>query len=538
MLLTKDLIESVEEKYIPMLKMVNIPDFTKCIAQFAGLEINEVSERVIKDYLLTWAKNKYRFFELLGNSLRLDIPFEYNHLKEDIQNELKDIAKTYPVYSYWLDEFRNSKTNKITSIFDFDYRFRNKVDELFPQYRMSGSTITHFFKGCLNAPDDLITRLAAIFENQKIKATYTMSIDPVDMMLASENPYDWTSCYRLETGREDSHADGCLAAILDKTSLISYVWNNEGKFTLCNKYHFKNIRYKRMRQWLAISTKMTTIHFNMIYPGKTSYEESFEKQLRCLVEKVVAQHLGVEDKWKKSNEADCWREYYYGYSEYDRNNVWKQVDTEAEEIIVYEKEIACPCGCGGVLPGSQSDYEEEYNGEGFLCENYEERYYCSIAEEYCDHGGEDCEDCWHWRNEHPICDLDVDEEYECDIPDSYYIDDGLMQSCLGHCGNCSRWKEHHPDDEAEESPSEEKAESETTTISVSSLANAQLVVNENPDERRYTICNYFEDTAPLVHINEEPAICTIGRADESILSWRLNTTNVLGVSTNTNIIAE
>ena len=38
------LLENVDERYIPMLKEVNIPDFTKCIAQFSGLHINEVCD--------------------------------------------------------------------------------------------------------------------------------------------------------------------------------------------------------------------------------------------------------------------------------------------------------------------------------------------------------------------------------------------------------------------------------------------------------------------------------------------------------------
>ena len=55
MLKTLELIENVEEQYVPMLKLVNIPDFTKCIAQFSGLGINEVPNEVIKRYLVTWA---------------------------------------------------------------------------------------------------------------------------------------------------------------------------------------------------------------------------------------------------------------------------------------------------------------------------------------------------------------------------------------------------------------------------------------------------------------------------------------------------
>ena len=66
MLLTKNLIENVDEKYIPMLKEVNIPEFTKCIAEFSGLQITQVSDSQIKDYLLTWARNKYRFYKVFS----------------------------------------------------------------------------------------------------------------------------------------------------------------------------------------------------------------------------------------------------------------------------------------------------------------------------------------------------------------------------------------------------------------------------------------------------------------------------------------
>ena len=52
MLKMNKLVEGVEEKYIPMLKMVNIVDFTKCIAQFSGLKPSSIKDEVIKDYLL------------------------------------------------------------------------------------------------------------------------------------------------------------------------------------------------------------------------------------------------------------------------------------------------------------------------------------------------------------------------------------------------------------------------------------------------------------------------------------------------------
>ena len=77
MLIKKDLLEAADEQYRPMLKEVSIPDFTKCIAQFSGLHISKVSDEVIKTYLLTWAKNKYRFYQLLGNKLKIDNKIQY-----------------------------------------------------------------------------------------------------------------------------------------------------------------------------------------------------------------------------------------------------------------------------------------------------------------------------------------------------------------------------------------------------------------------------------------------------------------------------
>ena len=77
MLIKKNLLEAAEEQYRPMLKEVSIPDFTKCVAQFSGLHIKDVKDEVIQTYLLLWAKNKYRFYQLLGNKLKVDNKIQY-----------------------------------------------------------------------------------------------------------------------------------------------------------------------------------------------------------------------------------------------------------------------------------------------------------------------------------------------------------------------------------------------------------------------------------------------------------------------------
>ena len=430
MLKTNEVLENFDlierDTYKDMIKAVNLPDFYKCIAQFAGLNISEVKDEMIVKYLKIWAKNKYKFFKMLGNKTQLDIPFTYDEMDDDRANKYFEIEKQFPVYALWLKGFHEQSSLKVSAYY-LDWGVRASIEKYFPNFNIEGTAITHFFKKYLQAPDELITAIGRIYENNRIEATFTMSIDPVDIMLASENPYNWCSCYRLETGdREGSHADGCMAAVLDSASIISYVWNNHGKFTLYNKFKFTDIRYKRMRMWLAFSSDLKAIHFNDIYPGRSDYKPEFHKQIRGLVEEVVAKHLGEENTWKSNpnrTRYDIERVNPYGYSEYDFERIYmlKSIyDTADGEIIkVFDEKIEDALGegflqgsypCGGDWNG---DYEDEdsimYSGDGFLVRNYEKKHWCERGDCYCEYMTEDGEctdpDCCY--NEE---DEDEDEE--------------------------------------------------------------------------------------------------------------------------------
>lgn len=450
MLKTEELIKDVDEIYIPMLKLVNLPDFYKCLSCFSGLGITYIKDDVVKEYLETWARNKYRFFQMLGNKLRVDTDFKFIKTGEDYRNVFKDLAKKYPAYALWLMSFNTMKKNKVVDYYDIGTSARIMIEEIFPDLALYGSTITHFFKKYLNASDELVTDIASIFENNEVQANHTISIDPVDMMLASENPYNWSSCYRLELEREDSHADGCLAAILDSTSLITYVWNNEGKFKLYDQFSFKSIRYKRMRQWIAISPDFSTLHFSSIYPGKDDYDRDFEKQLRDIVETKVAKFKKVENTWRKAYDGDIERKYYYGYNEFHYENMYALKGEKTESFEVYTEKIKCLCGCGNMLPGSD-DGEESYNGDGFIAENFNADVYCEILDEDCpNHVCECCEseccDCPHWQHAHPVCELN--SNIECmNCLEENITNEGVALCNPDMCEDCPYWDGNEEDED-------------------------------------------------------------------------------------------
>ena len=456
MLLTRDLIEGIEEQYVPMLKMVNIPDFTKCIAQFSGLDINSVSDKAIKKYLLLWSQNKYRIFKMLGNRLKQDSKIEYEYLREDIGKEVEQLQTEFPAYTPWLKGFRYMKKNKIErtnltgDVLDWVENFNN--------LNLDGMAVTRFFKHYLDAPDLLIARLAGIFEHDKVEANYTLSIDPVDIMLASETPYNWNSCYRLELGDFSSHADGCIAALLDDTQAIAYVWDKEGKYELYGKYKFSSIRYKKMRQWVSISPSFQSIHFNCIYPSGERCREDLKKELRQKVETLAANYLGVKNEWRRAKNAEVEREIYYGYSEFCSEYVYELCSIEKSEWWnVYTVPYECPCGCGTRLEASGDMDEDEddayysYNGEGFCCNNIRENGYCHYAGRNCKYADDCCYDycgdCYAWIDAHPTCGIDREETCQRGVDDTYF---GIVNCNEENCAGCPFWEDYIKEQEEED----------------------------------------------------------------------------------------
>ena len=478
MLNKKELVRKVDSHLGAMIELVNIPNFTKCIAQYAGLQIKEVPDTVIEEYLITWAESKHRFFNMMGNKLQLDIAIDYQNPETGLEAEVSALMKEFPAYAPWIAYFRGHKKNKISNQYSLSWELREMVSTLFPTLNLEGTTITHLFASYLNAPDTVVTVIGRAFEGGTVKGTWTLSIDPVDMMLASENPYNWNSCYRLSAENESSHADGCLAAILDDSSLISYIWSNEGDMQLYS-HTLADVRWKRIREWISISPEMTAIHFNNIYPTKHSYGNDFEKQLRSYTEKIVADYLGVRDSWKHNEgSACCEREYYYGYSEFSEGNIWCHSDSEQNESwMVYNRSIICPCGCGRWMPGTEDmEYNEcdelHYNGEGLIYENFEERCWCDYIDDYCNSACDRCEEtcrgCSAWDDAHPYCDIAEeggDGRTLCENPDYYYTNNGYMEACSGHCEGCPMWALHHAESYEERMRAEEEeTEREEVTV--------------------------------------------------------------------------
>ena len=470
MLKTVDLVEKIGKEYEPMLKAINIPDFYKCIAQYSGISIIDLKDDIIVEYLGHWARNKKPIFDFFGGKTQVDMDIEYNDEDRDYYGMLQEIGKKYPAYYNWLVSMRKARTN-ILERNNVDWDTNDMINICFPDYKYNGESISHFFKNKLGASDQLVSDLSRVYENVNVTAKFTLSIDPTDIMLSSENPYKWVSCYRLALDNAESHADGCLAGVLDKPTIVTYIWTDEGKFTLYETYKFKNIRYKKMRMTIAVNKEFNAIHFNEIYPGKQNLSDGFHKMLRDKVETYFATKLGKENKWIKNMSSntgktiECYREYgEYGYSEYSSFNVWKLAKQDNySNIIVYDTLIMCPCGCGHEYRGTSAceDDNLEYNGYGHTNENYEpyedeyeeEENDCDELQTYETCSGE-CRTCPIYNRGHAECELthepcdqyeDIDTLEEKGMFDPN--EDNIIYCDRDHCANCPHYQEHHSQEE-------------------------------------------------------------------------------------------
>ncbi len=388
MLRREELLNGMDRKYHKMLNEVNIPDFTKTVWAWAQ-EREVVSDEVICEYLQTWATNKYPLYEMIGGTRKdIKIEFEPQISEGDNFSQYLQLAKDYPAYAPWLISAPDA-VDKDGKVRDRYYSFNDYAEKTFPGSRsdVAGMKVTGFFSKFLKAPEDLVTGIAAIYEFKKIKGTYTLSIDPVDIMLASENPYDWRSCYALD----GEYADGLMASILDPKIAIGYIWEREGEHVIGrNTYKLKSIRYKRMRQWVMLGDNYA--NFCKMYPSKDNVSKSLQEE----VYRIVGNIINPEVTWEKRR-INVSRYYAYGYDEFYAMIGIREINSEVErwhDEPVYTVEIKCPCGCGSILPDRNEDDNRHirHNGDGFICSNFyeEEEYYCEICDTYY-YEGEDCE---------------------------------------------------------------------------------------------------------------------------------------------------
>ena len=367
------ILNRTDEKYHKMIKEINFNNFINTIKIFANDEY--LDNLSVLYYLTKWAENKYWIYEKMGG-LSKEIIINYT-ASNFATEELKALYLKYPLYSLWLKEILKVD-NKMSPTFWTEIVFKDR--------KFGDMKVTTFFKKYLAAPEELITDISKLLNSCKLKGTYRLSIDPVDMMTAACSNYEWSSCYNIQKSHQGTnHSDGCLAAVLDSSSMIGYVYTKTETVedVLGN---IVDLPQKKLRHWINLTADARAMHIAKTYPNK-----DVDVPMKDCAQILVSEIFNMPNDWSKNEGTDYTtkRKYDYGFNEF-KGALYMNTPTD-ERIICYNEKIVDPLEHERWLPPSD---EINYCGYGFTLNNFEDCDYCEICdnwyvEGYCSHCDED-----------------------------------------------------------------------------------------------------------------------------------------------------
>ena len=278
-------------------------------ASFAG---GKTTAEIVDKYLDMWAMAKYEFYLMFGRNLKVSKKVEI------IQNENAIVDKFNRLFRMERDKNGNDVSRfkvywKLAKHFTSDEIINNRLDsaeevvEFLGEYYTPGMKLTRFLSMYFNDTAFDI-ELSKVYQNKKVYGQDVLSIDPLDYLMSAINHNKWSTCHNMGLG---CHADGPLALMLDKSTLICY---NSSKDVRDYDFNGDTVRNISMRYRSCVYMNKNDLSFAVgrCYPN--CHDEQAYKEFMEFVQEVVSKHTN-DDEWcvevvtKKMDSGDCYGEY-------------------------------------------------------------------------------------------------------------------------------------------------------------------------------------------------------------------------------------
>ena len=289
--------------------------------------------------------------------------------------------------------------------------------------------------------DFINTVLGQVLSAIKIseKVDIVLSINPVDMLMASTHTTGWRSCHNIIDGE---YATGPLSYVLDDVTCIAYATRGADYCDLLDEAWDR----KLWRQMVFLDKDNLSAILSRQYPQENEF---FEKEARRLVAKVLSEYGGVAYKWKylnmsggcsmstdeesdtghRGNNVDICGDWMYPGDAFS-GRIKMSEGGENPDIVVGVTEMICPV-CGEYR--SYDDYYGDPRCDISCCEG--RWVYCDLCETRMRDGelfvrtyfGDPiCDDCY---NEYYETCSDCGEIYRRE--DVYFVDgEAVCDDCL------------------------------------------------------------------------------------------------------------
>ena len=275
-----------------------------------------------------------------------------------------------------------------------------------------------------------------------IKRHTIISCHPVDYLTMSFGN-SWASCHtidknnkrRMPNSYDGMYSSGTLSYMLDESSFVFYTVDkgyNGTEFELQDKIN-RNMFHIGEDKLIQ----------GRVYPQSTDGANGIYKQIREIVQNVIADCLEVPNMWKNvKGTSECYRmtesfgTHYRDYNEFGDSNVsYLKGDTDEVNTIsinIGHKPICPSCGCTHSWCNC-IECEDCYE-DGICC--YECGAYHDRDDMYLIDGEWYCSHCTFWcdyHDEREVGDYTYVENY------GYVCEDGLDYGDFSYCEECGHW---------------------------------------------------------------------------------------------------
>jgi hypothetical protein len=255
--------------------------------------VHEYKIKEISEYVERWYKKKYKLMELLSKHPNWDdsqkavvIPRDFvreidcDTLREQIEILTGNSYKIRNLIQYSMNNFVDESFFNYVKYYDLA-----KIEEIHLGQKMSRA-LNKVFKhtGLANSPDynKIFAKISDCVNPHIANRRTVISVHPIDYLLMS-NGDNWTSCQRLDDG---CHKAGTLSYMGDEVTMIVY--------TVSDKYDGKELCLAEKIERNIFCYHEGYILQSRLYPTNSSPNR---KTFRNIVQEVIAQCLGISNKW-------------------------------------------------------------------------------------------------------------------------------------------------------------------------------------------------------------------------------------------------
>ena len=422
----------------------NIGRLIELMQSIGGLSnVNSVDNVLVKGKSYNQWLSDYKYFD---------------KLYRDISNDVRKNRSTIIVDNY--EAYERESYNTFANLLDFseyilyhtkitfaDGYFVEKVNSLFPSVKaVEGQKVSRIMnKVCVLTGLDKVegynkeyAKFADAINPLMIKRHTVISCHPLDYLTMSFGN-SWTSCHSIDKRRGGgSYSTGTLSYMLDNSSFVFYTVENEYDGNELEKQPKINRCMFHMGEDKLIQAR--------IYPQTTDGETGFYKSVREIVQKVIADCLGVPNLWKNvkganecTNVIETLGRHYPDYRHNGECNVSylkrEEQDVKNFNTITVGHDAIC-VGCGETYTNVSGRIEcDACNNQMIKCEHCGQKHHASNLI-YVD-GKYYCSNCCFYCSVH--------ERFEIGRPKGFigysdaFCDEAFEEGLVVKCAYCSNY---------------------------------------------------------------------------------------------------